>query len=224
MQLLFKKLFTLWPIRKGRGGGGVMAIKLDLEKAYDRLEWSFIRDTLKLFRVPTKLVSLIMSCISSSSISILFNGVALEPFNPFCGIHQGDLLSPYLFILCMEVLGALIENKCHEKLWNPVKSSQGGPTFLHLFFVDDLMLFAKVNRKNCIAIRDVLDSFCALWGQKISEEKSRVYFSPKVDQNMREDLCEVLGFRSTSSLGKYLGIPIKHKATSQDFGFIIDCI
>ena len=86
-----------------------------------------------------------MSCISSSSISILFNGVALEPFNPSLGICQGDPLSPYLFILCMEVLGALIENKCHEKLWNPVKSSQGGLAFLHLFFTNDLMIFAKVD-------------------------------------------------------------------------------
>ena len=102
-----------------------------------------------------------MSCISSSSISILFNRGALEPFNPSCGIRQGDPLSSYLFILCMEVLGALIENKCHEKLWNPVRSSQGGLAFSHLFFVNELMLFSKADRKNCIAIRDVLNSFCA---------------------------------------------------------------
>ena len=128
-----------------KGRGGLMAIKLDLEKAYDRLGWSFIKDILKLFLVPTKLILLIMSCISSSFISILFNGGALEPFNPSLGICQGDPLSPYLFILCMEVLGALIENKCHEKLWTPVKSSQGGLAFLHLFFTNDLMNFAKVD-------------------------------------------------------------------------------
>ena len=55
-----------------KGKGCVMAIKLDLENAYDRLEWSFIRYTLKLFKISNNLISLIMSCISSSAISILF--------------------------------------------------------------------------------------------------------------------------------------------------------
>ena len=86
------------------------------------------------------------------------------------------------------------------------------------------MLFAKANRKNCVAIKDVLDSFCEISGQKISGEKSPVFFSPNVDQNTRIELGAVLGFRSTPSLGKYLGFPIKHKGSQQDFGFILDCI
>ena len=115
-----------------KGQGGVMAIKLDLEKAYDRLEWSFIRDTLNLYKFRSRLISLIMSCVSSSFIFILVNGGALEPFYPSRGIRQDDPMSPYLFILCMEVLGALIEEKCKAKLWNYVKASQGSPEFSHI--------------------------------------------------------------------------------------------
>ena len=122
----------------------------------------------------------------------------------------------------MEVLGALIEDKCHERLWNPVKASQNGPAFSHIFFADDLMLFAKADQKNCVAIEEVLESFCELSGQKISNEKSRVYFSPSVNQDSQEGLCEILGFKPTSSLGKYMGFPIKHKGTQQNFGFILD--
>ena len=122
----------------------------------------------------------------------------------------------------MEVLGALIADKCYERLWNPIEASQSGPSFSHLFFADDLMLFAKVDWENYVAIKEVLESFCELFGQKISSEKSCVYFFPNVDQTTKEGLCETLGFRSTPSLGKYLGFPIKHKGAQQDFGFILD--
>ena len=69
--IIVQELIHLMFKKKGRTG--VMAIKLDLEKAYDRLKWSFIRDTLKLFRFYSYLISLIMSCVSTTSISILFN-------------------------------------------------------------------------------------------------------------------------------------------------------
>ena len=64
-----------------------MSIKIDLEKAYDWLEWSFIRDMLTLFKFPSHLINLIISYMSSSSISILFNGGALDPFLPSKGIR-----------------------------------------------------------------------------------------------------------------------------------------
>ena len=199
-----------------------MAIKIDLEKAYDQLEWSFIRDTLTLFKIPNHLITLIISCVSFSSISILFNGGALEHFLPSRGIRQGDPLSPYLFILCMEVLGAFIADKCYSKHWNPIKASQSGPAFSHLFFADDLVHFARADRKNCIAIREVLDSFCSISVQKVSYEKSRVFFSPNVSSEVRSELSDILGFRFTPSLGKYLGFPIKNSAIPQNFRFIIE--
>ena len=148
--------------RKGRTG--LMAIKIDLEKAYDHLKWSFIRDTLKLFNFPNHLISLIMSCVSTSSISVLVNGGGLDYFQPSRGIRQGDPLSPYLFILCMEVLVALITKKCQAKLWEPIKATLGGIAFSHLFFADDLVLFAKADQKNCIAIKDAIETFCVLSG------------------------------------------------------------
>ena len=164
--------------------------------------------------LPSKLIDVIMSCVSMVSTSILFNGEALDPILPSRGIRQGDPLSPYLFIICMEFLGQLIEEKCNMKTWQPVKASQSGPEFFHLFFADDLILFAKADWVNCSAIRDVLDEFCDLSGQSVIEAKSRVYFSLNVDRDTRESLCDILGFASTPFLGKYLGFPLKHPDSS----------
>ena len=73
-------------------------------------------------------------------------------------------------------------------------------------------------------MRDVLDSFCSLLGQKVSTAKSKVFFSLNVSIETKANLCEILEFRSTPTLGKYLGFPIKHSGMSQDFGFIIERI
>lgn len=90
-------------------------------------------------------------------------------------------------------------------------------------FVDDLILFAKADLINCSTIKDVLDKFCAVSNQTISEVKSKVYFSSNVDRDKWESLNDILGFASTLNLGKYLGIPIKHPtSSSQDFNFILD--
>ena len=110
-------------LSKKRGNVGYMALKIDLEKTYDKLEWSFIRDMMIRANFPEDLVELIMSCVSTILTKIMVNGEALEPIYLLRGIRQGDPLSPYLFILCMEFLGQLIQEKCHAKLWQPVKVS-----------------------------------------------------------------------------------------------------
>ena len=213
----------IYTIGRTKGKGGYMALKIDLEKAYDKLEWGFIRSMLIRFNFPNNLIEIIMSCISSVSTSVLFNGGSLDPFRPSRGIRQGDPLSPYIFILCMEFLDQLIQEKCEAKVWCPVKASRSGPSFSHLFFADDLVLFAKANAKSCNAIREVLDTFCRCSGQTVSDTKSRVYFSPNIDSDDREAFSDMLGFHQTDCLGKYLGFPIKHQGNNnQDFDFVLD--
>lgn len=80
-------------------------MKLDLEKAYAILEWSFIMETLVLLGIPADLRSLIFHCISSASLSINWNGLTTDAFHSSRGIRQGDLISPYLFVLRLESLG-----------------------------------------------------------------------------------------------------------------------
>lgn len=85
--IIAQEIIHTMTLKKGKTR--FMAIKIDLEKAYDRLEWHFIRDVLELYRLPPSLIKLIMSCVSRSSISVLLNFGKLEPFHPSRGIDKG---------------------------------------------------------------------------------------------------------------------------------------
>ena len=81
-------------LKKRKGNDGYIVVKIDLEKAYDRLKWSFNRMVLNHFGFPSNSTNLIMSCISTASIAVLFNGNKLDLFQPSRRIRQGDPISP----------------------------------------------------------------------------------------------------------------------------------
>lgn len=98
-------------------GRNIMALKLDLTKAYDGLEWNFIHDTLDSFSFPPNFIKLVMCCITTPQISVLWNGEITPEFLPSRGIRQGDPLSSYVFVLCLDRLSTLIENQVHLGNW-----------------------------------------------------------------------------------------------------------
>ena len=68
-----------------------------------------------------------------------------------------------------------------------------------------------------------MDDFCSQLGQTISEAKSRVFFSPNLEKDQKDAVCDILGFQSTPNLGRYLGFPMKHRgASNQDFNFVLE--
>lgn len=100
-----------------KGKKGWMTIKIDSEKAYDRLHCPFVKETLEYIGFPTYFITIVWHCISSPSMCFLWNGEALESFHPSCGIRQGGPLSPYLFVLCMERLSHLISLAVENNSW-----------------------------------------------------------------------------------------------------------
>lgn len=99
-----------------------MAIKVDLEKAYDRISWRFLEQVLNEAGYPHEMVLRIMKCVNTTSTNVLWHGEKLEGFVPSRGLRQGDPISPYLFVLGMEKLTHLILDSVREKKWRDMKA------------------------------------------------------------------------------------------------------
>ena len=94
-----------------------MTLKIDLEKAYDRLNWKFLELVLSNTGFSDAWINNIMKCVSSATLKLLWDGKKLEGFRPSRGVRQGDAMSPYLFVLCIEQLNNMIVASVNEGLW-----------------------------------------------------------------------------------------------------------
>ena len=104
-----------------------------------------------------------------------------------------------------------------------MKASSRWPGFSHIFFANDLLLFAKANAKNYEAITMALRSFCDMVGQKVNRTKPKKFFSPNASVQMKLDICQQLDIQATSNLGRYLGFPILHKGSNGNaYNFVIE--
>lgn len=203
-------------MRRKKGRKGWMLLKLDREKAYDRIRWDFLEDTLMAARLPAEWIKWIMKCVTGPAMNLLWNGEKTEAFKPERGLRQGDPLSPYLFVLCMERLCHLIDKSIELKEWKPISLSRGGPKLSHICFADDLILFAEASIAHIKVIRQVLEKFCLASGQKVSLEKSKIFFSDNLSRDLSTQISAESGISSTCDLGKYLGMPILQRRINKD--------
>ena len=112
---------------------------------------------------------------------------------------------------------------CENNRLDKIKASKNGPSFSHVFFADDLMLFVKANAKNCEAIIEVLDTFCKLAGQKVNLAKSCVLFYPNVSRRCKRSICKKTGDKCNSKFGSLPRLSSNIQGRSGDaFNFVID--
>jgi hypothetical protein len=99
---------------KLKGKEGFMALKLDMSKAYDRVEWDFLETVMQKIVFVERWISMAMVCVRTVSYSILINGKPHKHINPTRGLRQGDPLFPYFFLLCAKGLSTIISKAEHD--------------------------------------------------------------------------------------------------------------
>jgi len=124
------------------------ALKLDMRKAYDRVEWPYLQAIMTKLGFHQLWVSMIMRLVSTVSFSVLFNGDRLESFNSTRGIRQGDPISPYLFLLAAEGLSCLIKARIQSSNLKGIMVAPSAPVVSHLLFADDSLLFFRASTEN----------------------------------------------------------------------------
>ncbi len=159
----FETLHHMHHQRKGKQGS--MALKLDMSKTYDRVEWKFLERVMQQMGFHPKWVTLMTECISTVSYSILINGAPHSFIKPSRGLRQGDPLSPYLFLLCAEGFHSLIHKAQLTGDLKGVSISIRGPKITHLFFADDSLLFSKASVQDCDRIQAILHVYEQASGQ-----------------------------------------------------------
>ncbi|KAL8152475.1 hypothetical protein V2J09_010235, partial [Rumex salicifolius] len=120
---------------------------------------------------------------------------------PTRGIWQGDPLSPFLFVICVEVLSILIDQANREGLLHKIAICHRAPIISHLFFVDDSLIFARANLNECAQLTEILRLYERASGQKINFDKKK---SKNVNISMRATVISCLGVRAVDQHGKYL--------------------
>jgi ribonuclease HI len=206
-----------------KGRKGYFAVKVDLSKAYDKLSWEFIWRTLSEINIPQSMINVIMHSVTSVETNVKWHGARSDYFRPQRGIRQGDPISPYLFVLCMDKLSHLIMHEVDKNRWKTLRAGRHGPLVSHLMFADDLLLFGEATSCQMNCLLEVLNKFCGMSGQEVSYEKTSILFSKNVDQATRNMLIQTSSFRETGHLGKYLGVPVTGRAPRKaDYQYIID--
>ncbi|GAU37194.1 hypothetical protein TSUD_30590 [Trifolium subterraneum] len=174
--------------RKTKGRRGELALKIDISKAYDKVDWGFLRGVMSKMGFTDVWIRWVMMCVSSVNYSVLMNSDRVGPILPEC-------------------LTAFIHQAVGRGDLHGVRICRGAPEVSHLLFADDCFLFCRANVAEVNELMRILHTYEAASGQEVNLVKSEVFISRNMFQAAKEDLSRILGVKLVLGTGIYLGLP-----------------
>lgn len=200
-----------------------MAVKIDIHKAYDSLNWEFLIHLLHLMEFPPAFAEWIRACITRPHFTVNLNGSSVGYFHSTRGLRQGCPVAPYLFILAMQHFSDLLDQQVAQGKLTPHQHCSN-PLITHLTFADDLFIFAKAEIQSAETILQVLDQFAGVSGLQSNHSKSAIFFAGSSTAS-HSQITGLLGITAGELPVKYLGIPLLSKRlTFQDCMPLLEAI
>jgi hypothetical protein len=193
--------------KRKKGRNFVSAVKLDMMKAYDRVEWHYLQAMMLKLGFSATFVRLIMKCVTSVRFTVRANGEMLPFFTPTRGLRQGDPMSPFLFLLCAEGFTTLLNWYGGNYVDSGIRVSPRSPWVNHLLFADDSLIFMKATLESATRLANILRVYEDCSGQCVNREKSSIYFSPNTTKSIKQTLKTFLGISVEAFSERYLGLP-----------------
>lgn len=184
-----------------------MAVKLDISKAYDRVEWPYLEAIIRNMGFHKSWISLSMMCVKTVSFFILINGEPSGKIIPTRGLRQGNQISPYLFLLCVEGLSAMLRDEVGMGKIKGISVCRGAPQISHLLFADDCIIFCRATMDEANRVSKVLKDYEDVSGQKLNKEKTSLFFSKNTKRENKDEIKNLFGAQVIQQHEKYIGLP-----------------
>ncbi|KAJ4788737.1 RNA-directed DNA polymerase (reverse transcriptase)-related family protein [Rhynchospora pubera] len=196
-------------------------LKADVSKAFDKIEWDFLSKAMLYLNVPVKLVNLMVSCYNRAQISLSINGRADGFISPTRGLRQGCPMSPYGFIIAMEMLSRLFTKSQREGNLQGVKLAYSCPFITHIMYADDLVILGDAQQRELDTLNNVLHKFGKASGLRINPDKSTIWTSRACDQEAVQRITNSLKADLAEGEQKYLGAVIEGIGTGMKTGMLL---
>jgi hypothetical protein len=187
--------------------GGNLALKIDITKAFDTLDWSFLIKVLRSFGFCEKFCNWIEVVLKSATLSISINGKMHGYFHCTRGVRQGDPLSPLLFCIAEEVLSRNISKLVSDGQLLPLHGPKNAYAPSHCLYADDVLVFCNGRLSNLIALKNLFTRYAMASGQVVNASKSTIY-AGSIPQARVLQIALFLGFSIGTLPFIYLGVPI----------------
>jgi hypothetical protein len=197
-------------------------LKLDYEKAYDRVSWTFLMEMLQSRGFGSLWISWIRNIVEGGSICVRINDENSTFFKPGKGLRQGDPLSPLLFNLVADVFTKMLMNAAKHGLISGLLPQVVDGGIISLQYADDTLLFLENNLEKASAMKWLLVCFEQMSGMKINYDKSDL-LTIGMDEDSSNSFAKIFCCKKSEFPIKYLGVPLHYsKLRRVDLQPVID--